>query len=308
MEQQPLVSICIPTNNRVDIVRETVKSLLAQGADKNLYEICISDNSKTDETKILLENEFSSVSNLRYGKSDCVGFFNSIEALKLGRGKLLKLHNDYSKFKPGALSQIIEVVRKYSESENVIFFAMESIKAPRVITEYYNFNDFLNFISYMSTWSSAFSIWKKDLDFLTAKKIKLDHMFPHTSLLFALTNKPKYIVDNHEYVVNLPLKKKGGYNLVDNFVRLYLTMVKNLLQDGSITTATYRKIEHGIIKFCASWYVIVKTNHNFTFTFDNKEQLIFDCCGRGALWQFLSYIYIYYFPKAILKKIIKGHY
>ena len=61
MEQQPLVSICIPTNNRVDIIRETVKSLLAQDADKNLYEICISDNSKTDETKILLENEFSTV-------------------------------------------------------------------------------------------------------------------------------------------------------------------------------------------------------------------------------------------------------
>ena len=58
MVRQPLISICIPTNNRVDIVRETIKSLLAQPADANLYEICISDNSKTDETKGLLKMSF----------------------------------------------------------------------------------------------------------------------------------------------------------------------------------------------------------------------------------------------------------
>lgn len=308
MVRQPLISICIPTNNRVDIVRETIKSLLAQPADTNLYEICISDNSKTDETKRLIENEFSLVSNLRYGKSDCIVFFNSVEALKLGRGKLLKLHNDYSKFKPGALSQLIEIAQKYSESEDIIFFAMGSIKAPKEITEYSNFNDFLNFISYMSTWSSAFSIWKKDLDSLIKKELPLDHMFPHTSLLFALTNKARYIVDNHEYVINLPLKKKGGYNLIDNFVRIYLTMVHGLLQDGSITAITYHKIEQEIIRFCAYWYVTVKLNHNFTFTFDNKEQLILARCGKLAMWQFLIYAYMLYFPKAILKKLIKGHY
>lgn len=305
MNNQPVVSICIPTKKRVDIVRETLKSLLSQDADKTLYEICISDNSETDETKNLIEKEFSDVSNLRYRKSDCQGFLNSIEALKLGNGKLLKLHNDYSKFKPGALKDIIDASRKYSDEHDMIFFSMGSVNGPKTISKYTNFDSFLNFISYMSTWSSAFSIWKKDLDKLIQKKIQVDSMFPHTTLLFSLTDKNRYIVDNREHVESIPLKKKGGYNLIDNFVRIYLTMVRGLLMDKSIGKHTYDKIENGIIKFCACWYAIVKTNPNFTFSFENKEQLISNQCGKLAVCRFWIYFYLCYYPKAILRKLIR---
>lgn len=305
MNNQPVVSICIPTKKRVDIVRETLKSLLSQDADKTLYEICISDNSETDETKNLIEKEFSDVPNLYYRKSDCQGFLNSIEALKLGNGKLLKLHNDYSKFKPGALREIINVSQKYGDKSGVIFFAMGTIDGPKNISEHEDFDSFLNFISYMSTWSSAFSIWKKDMEKLIEDNIQVDSMFPHTTLLFSLTGKEQYIVDNHEYVESIPLKKKGGYNLIDNFVRIYLTMVHSLLIDKSITQQTYDKFENGIIKFCAYWYALVKTNPNLTFSFENKEKLISKQCGNWAVYRFSIYFYLYYYPKAILRKLIK---
>ena len=68
-------------------------------------------------------------------------------------------------------------------------------------------------------------------------------MFPHTSVLFYLVQRERYVVDDFSYVTNLELKKKGGYNLINNFDNLYLTMVKKLLKESYITKATYKKIE-----------------------------------------------------------------
>lgn len=297
---QPLLSICIPTKDRVDILRKTLKSIFEQDVPKNLYEVCVSDNSPSDETRELIRNEFSCFTNLRYQKSSCEGFLNSIESLKIGQGKLLKLHNDYSEFKDGSIKKILDLIREYSESKPLIFFSMNTLKNQKKITEFVEFNSFLYNISYWSTWSSAFSIWKNDLDMLLGKNVQVDQMFPHTTLLFALTKKKLYVVDDSDYVENLPLKKKGGYNLVDNFVRIYLAMVHNLLIKGYILKSTYEKIEHQIIKFIASWYAIVKTNSNFTFSFDRKNQLIRQRSGIHGLCEFYLY-YVYYYTKEVIK-------
>lgn len=305
MRSRPLISICIPTRDRVEILRETINSILTQNVDSELFEICVSDNSPTDETKLFIEKEFASVSNLVYRKTDCEGFLNSIAALKLGEGHLLKLHNDYSKFHPGFLSKMVACVQKYEKEKPEIFFAMGGVVPSKSkLEEYSTFDEFLNKISYYSTWSSAFSIWKVDFDMLMAKGIELDSMFPHTSLLFALPDKKAYVVDYNEYVENLPLKKKGGYNLVDIFVRIYLKLVSRLLQEKEIRLETYKKIEHGIIKFSAMWYAIVLLDSRFTFAFDNKEELIRKTCGERAVWKFYAYFCCWYYPKLFLKKMI----
>lgn len=306
MCENTLISICIPTRDRVDILRETLQSLLDQNVDTELYEICVSDNSPTDETKEFLKKEFGDVPNLVYKKSDCKGFLNSIEALKLGRGKLLKLHNDYSKFRPGSLQQIIDCTQNYELEKPEIFFALGSIKTKNKLSEQISFDEFLNVISYYSTWSSAFSIWKNDFDELMEQHVDLDGMFPHTSLLFALTDKKKYVVDNYEYVENQPLKKKGGYNLVDNFVRIYLSMVSDLLKKNHISKNTYDKIEREIIKFTAMWYATVLLDKRFTFSFDNKENLIECTCGKLAVLEFYAYFVCWYFPRLLMRKIIGG--
>ena len=58
MNEEILVSICIPTYKREEIVRQTLKSIFSQGVDASLFEVCITDNSDSDETKNLLEKEF----------------------------------------------------------------------------------------------------------------------------------------------------------------------------------------------------------------------------------------------------------
>ncbi len=55
MSDQPILSICIPTYKREYIIDELIAGIYEQGCDNNLFEVCITDNSKTDETKNLIE-------------------------------------------------------------------------------------------------------------------------------------------------------------------------------------------------------------------------------------------------------------
>ena len=64
MEKQPILSICIPTFKREYIIDKLIEGILVQNCDESLYEICITDNSETDETKELIERKYASIRNL----------------------------------------------------------------------------------------------------------------------------------------------------------------------------------------------------------------------------------------------------
>lgn len=55
MNNDPFISIIIPTFNRANILRKTVESFVDQSYPKNMYEIVIADNNSTDGTKHIVE-------------------------------------------------------------------------------------------------------------------------------------------------------------------------------------------------------------------------------------------------------------
>ena len=303
---RPYISICIPICKRPEVVKKTIDSIYNQGVAHNLFEVCISDNSETDETQKLILDNYRDIDNLIYSRNNVEGFLNSIEALKLGKGKLLKLHNDYSVFKEDTLKKVIKTIESYSEYDSCVFFSM-GVLMNNGIKTFSSFNDFLYYATFWTTWSSAFAIWRSDFNRL-CNNILLDHMFPHTSLLFTLTDKNQYIVDDQEYIDNIPLKKKGGYNLPDNFVHLYLSMVKKLLEAGKISKKTYLKVENGILKFTGEWkYTVERHSDVYSFRFDDAESIIQKQCGKSGV---RKYHYWYYRKKLLgsikytVKKVI----
>lgn len=286
----PVLSICIPTYKREYLVEQLLKSIYDQGCDHELFEVVITDNSETDETKELIETQYKQVDNLHYKKVTCKGFMNSIEALKFGKGQFLKLQNDYSLFTSGSLRKMIDLVIKHQKSRPVIFFQLSGgVRQQKVCT---TMNHFMKHIRVLSTWSSAFSIWKEDFDEIMKSGIEPNYMYPHTTLLFAESYKNQYIIDSYEYCINKEPKKKGGYNLVDNFIRIYLGMVKNqLLNPGHISQKTYNSIEDDSIRFVAQWRHTCENDreNRYTFTFENQEEIIRKTCGEGSLKKFWRY-------------------
>ena len=289
MNQQPLLSICIPTFKREYLIDQILQTIYSQGCSLDLFEVCITDNSETDETKELIETKYKDYENLHYKKVYCKGFMNSVEALKYGHGRFIKLHNDYSMFKIGSLQKLIDQVRRNQKEKPLIFYTLRGKKPAKY---YSDFDSFVKTINYLSTWSTSFAIWKEDLDRILATDIEPNYMYPHTTILFQEHFKKSFIVDDYVYFENVEPKKKGGYNLVDNFVRIYLTMVKkDLLVKGHISQKTYDMIEARIIRFVASCYVKLKDKPNYTFRFDGMKTLIVDQCGISKyclLWFYIA--------------------
>ena len=304
---QPIVSICIPTYGRVEILKNTLDSIFSQNVSSDLYEVCISDNSPTDETKEMLDRFFADKTNICYSKSTCEGYYNSIESLKMGTGKYLKLHNNYTKFQNGNFEKFLKTIAGNEESKAVMFFTFGSIKQDSECIKYDSFDSFLDAISYYSTWSTSFGIWKPDFDNVMAQNIGLDKMFPHTSLLFGLCDKGEFVVDNTRYFDNQDVGKKGGYNLPETFGTRYLGMCQKLVSESKITEQTFQKIKSDILQFIAEWYVkVAYFGDKYAFSFTNWEEIIKSLYGYNGV----NYIKKYEkkkILKTILRKIVKRY-
>ena len=60
------ISAVICTHNREKYLKQAIESLINQSLSNDLYEILIIDNASTDNTKNVISNYFSHISNIRY--------------------------------------------------------------------------------------------------------------------------------------------------------------------------------------------------------------------------------------------------
>jgi len=264
---QRLLSICIPTRGRVEVIRNTLNSIYKSDAKLSEYEVVIYDSSENDELSTLLRLEYN-FPNLVYKKGENRGFLNIISALELGKGMLLKLQNDYSEFKNGSLIKLLEIIRNYKKTKPLLFFGNLSLKNIQV-KEYKSFDEFIYELSYYSTWSTSFSIWNSDFHYCT--DINVNTMFPHTSLLFEQNQKDLYVINNEELFSNQNISKKGGYNLFNTFAVVYLKMLEDIYNENLISIKTFNHIKSDLYyNFLIDWYYKTKIQKN-EYTFDLLE-------------------------------------
>lgn len=118
----PLLSICIPTYNRAELLRSALLSLTPQvkelGDD---VELVVSDNCSTDDTRQVVEwaRQFGP---LRYHRNDeNVGAIPNILALadRLAAGEFCWLLGDDEMLRPGAVAKVVEVLKSHPELDYV---------------------------------------------------------------------------------------------------------------------------------------------------------------------------------------------
>lgn len=240
-----ILSICIPCYGRIDYVRNTLKSIFIDNADVALdeYEVVISDNDPKQAIKQLAE-EFKGYSNLKYYHTSCEGFMNSYYVLTYGHGDFLKLHNSQTLFKKGALRAIINEIKKYRESHALIFYTnglLHKFKSK----EYDTFNDFMYHLSYWSSWSNGFNIWKDD--FKKLGDIKLNKLFPHTSIFLTQNNAKRYCINDAILFDVQRIPKRGGHNKFEAFTIEYPSLIDDSYKKGDIDVRTKKHILKGIM-------------------------------------------------------------
>jgi glycosyltransferase involved in cell wall biosynthesis len=112
----PTVSICIPTYNRKDYLKETLKSVFAQTYKD--YEVVIVDDGSTDETEGAIEK---SAYNVGYHRQENQGEAASRNKLiELAQGRFIAFVDSDDMLMPDAIERMVRVMD--AESEDVIVY------------------------------------------------------------------------------------------------------------------------------------------------------------------------------------------
>lgn len=252
----PYISLCIPTNGVIKWVKPVLDSIYEQNVKVDLFEVIVTDNGTDEDFQNLMLTYEKRYSNFVYKKTTAKQFLNQIEAFKLAKGFLIKFINHRMVFLPGSLQYFLDFVEKNIETMPGIYFLNQA--NPKVKKECFceNFDEYMNTLSYFSSWSAGTAIWKKDFDNFDLTK-KFDLLFPHIDLIIANKKKETYIVDNTKLLETIPADNtiKGKYDLFFAFSVEYIQIILNLVITKDISWKTFYKIKEDTEKFIARQYL-----------------------------------------------------
>ena len=155
----PLLSICIPTYNRADCLKQCLNSIVSQFSNPEIYsqvEIVISDNNSADNTELVVKQFQSMYHGIFYKKNiDNLGVDrNILQVVEMSSGKFVWLLGDDDALFPGILLYIIKVL----QNEKADYFITncwgynnslteKAVNKPNFIfSEDQNYNSLYNFV------------------------------------------------------------------------------------------------------------------------------------------------------------------
>lgn len=109
----PLLSICIPTLNRVDFLRYSLERLLPE-AQANGVEVCVCDNASVDDTASLLRELAGRYACLRVARAEVKRGIdaNMLAVIGMGTGDHVFPLGDDDCLEPGAVAAILAYLKR----------------------------------------------------------------------------------------------------------------------------------------------------------------------------------------------------
>lgn len=272
-----ILSICIPTYNRAEVLNRTLESIVNQDLFKNTNEIevVISDNKSNDSTADV-SRKFSALfpEKIRYYRNtENIGAEKNFEvSLSRGKGKFLKLHNDTLLIKNGSLNEIIKVIKATDTEKPIIFLTNGSKKNNQQIHICNNIDEFVNTASFYSTWIGGFGIWKKDFESIENFSLNADLKLIQTDILLRLLATGKRaIILTDAYFTSINPENKGGYNIAEVFGKNYLSILKKYVATGDLSSKTYQEEKITLLKNHIIPYYFGENNFSKTGFFKYME-------------------------------------
>lgn len=310
MPTETLLSLCIPTFNRDSYLSICLESIVKQVGNNDEVEIIISDNASDDNTNDVVNRYFNNYRNVKYFRQDTNigGNANIVQVLKYGKGKYLKLLNDYGGFKDGGALKMLEIVKAHLENKEILFFA-NGVSYLRKKDFYYSkdLDEFLRVCSFQSQWILTIGFWKDDFETMMNYYQFKTKSFFQTELLFENFNLGKKAVTYTREIFKLSqiYNKKTGFNFFDVFINSYFnTIIVGLKNEKRISKSTFRKEKNRFFTdWVFSWYkkVRLKKNHNTEIDDKGTESIIFNTFKYSPIF----YLYLLYLPFYMIGFYIK---
>ena len=226
-----LLSICIPTYNRSAFLRRTLDSIISQPAWKSGdVEVVISDNKSTDDTPQIIAG-FTALHPDRirsFRHETALHPHDNFEfALRLGKGKFRKLHNDTLLWQPLMLDEYLQLLRKYDTADVVLTPNCKLAAAyGKSATVCSNMNEILDNSSYFITWIGSIAF--RDEPFLALKdpSRNKENALTQTDMVLRLASEgKKVLIDGRIFFESVFVPNKLSKSLLRVFSCNFLRML-----------------------------------------------------------------------------------
>lgn len=300
--KQPLLSICIPTRNRADVLKLCLDSIVEDPAFSDEIEIIVSDNCSTDNTENVVLSYSEKNKNIKYFKNevDVGGDRNILLSLERGNGIFLKIHNDYSIFSKSALSFLLDLIKENIVQKPVIYFHNTCNERDAII--FTDLNDLLKKEGHGMSWIGCYGYWKEDFQNFEERDRRINTMFQQVDwFIRSFKKKKKIIYLSKNLSTRYPFKsKQGGYNFIEVHTKNYLIQFRELVNEGLLEESTIEYIKkEALLPLMIMWIVKLKIANKGRFTYDNKN------CFKIISEEFGNYPW---YHKVLIKSVLKSVY
>lgn len=250
-----LLSICIPTKNRIASLKKSVDSIIEQSyfRDTDLVELVVSDNCSSDGTRQYLASLvklYPEKIRVLHQATD-VGDYNFEKVLRAGVGDFRKLVNDSVVWTPGSLETMAMCVQAASSEKPMLFFANGHARARDAITLTKTPDEFLAAVSFHSTWIGSFGIWASELERFPAKSWSTVTAVGEPALIQVEMVIELLRAASHCIVVNIPFgqvhlaSRKGEYSVAKVFGDVYLRVLQ---ESGLFSESTFAEEKRRVFR------------------------------------------------------------
>lgn len=219
MKEKVLLSILIPTYNRVDYLMNNLTVLISQINDeiRPLIEIRISDNCSTDNTveqlKLLKKN--NEIIEYSVNEKNLGADGNFLKLIKEAKGKFLWLYGDDEYFLENGLEKIISYVKK---NQDTGIFHIGNSKRRRIIN-YDNQVKFMKKVNYSISFITAHIFNSENIDYenIDYEKYYNSCLIQELFYFQALKNSKKNSIIKDKIFTTDRAENIGGYKLFEVF-------------------------------------------------------------------------------------------
>ena len=302
MKNDPILSICIPTYNRAAILRENLKGIYEQlqSIATNEVELIVSDNCSPDYTQDIVASMQKLGMPIVYNRNEeNIGADrNFLKCMHMARGKYIYLLGDDDYLAYNAIERLLDVLRS---NDFGLVYIDHRAKYDEDIMVYQNKLDFIKKVSYYYTFMSG-CIFRKE----SINRVKNEERYIATCLLQMPFYLQSTLMCDTNLVIGFPIMKQvgadsgnnGGYNYFEVFVRNYLTIVNEYIEDKNLS-AWLKKDIWGSVWMYTRRLLIDKNVGNFKT--DGGWKILLEFYGNE--WYFWWTLFKY--PFGTVKRKIK---
>lgn len=295
IDNNVLLSICIPTYNRSNYLKQSLDSIvcLKEFNEGSKVEIIISDNFSSDNTEILVKKYISLYGNkIKYYKnSSNISDKNFEKSLSYGNGEFLKLSNDTLIYTKDSLAEIILLIEESIINKPILFFLNDNSLATNKI-EINTIDKLLKITSFKLGWIGSFGIWKSDFLELNDFSRRSNLQLAQIDVIFRVFLKKKCcIIATKKIHTTLELNSKGGYDILEVFLENYIFLLKEQHFLGNLSLEVYKKEKKKILlSFILTLILNILTDNKTKFQIKKMHHKVFNFCLDIPLTYFKFYL------------------